>query len=256
MRQVASRLPITYIAGTNLTKNGLAMVITLAKYLTKPRLDRHELRKAIKALKHHDLLNADIDALKKRLAPILHHYVHPSPLIQPGERIFRAVAWPEKPVDKAQLGYPPPEKVKFGRCNRPSEPVFYGSVGSTAAIQELAPTHGTRLVISMWRVTKPILVASLGYYENVFDGSQRWSQVWWRRSNPRQMEPIGANTPENSYIDAFLANEFTRQVSKGHEWQYKLSVAISESYLKAKAAHLTDNAVPGVTRPSETMTGI
>jgi hypothetical protein len=218
----------------------------------------HELRKKIKAIKRLNLRHANLDSLKTALAPILHHYVHPSPLIQPGERIYRAVLWPNRPTHKSQLGYPPSDKVNFGRCNRLGEPVFYGSVGSTAAIQELAPLDGTRLAISMWRVTKPVLAASVGYSQKAFSdlGSTRWSQIWWRQQISTEPDPVGANTLENRFLDNFIASEFTKRVSKGDEWQYTLSVAISESYLKGRPAEIFAAEIPGVTRPGETLTGI
>lgn len=209
-------------------------------------------------LKALHLQRADLEYLKKQLVPILHHYVHPAPLIQPGERIFRAVLWSEKPKLKGQLSYPPAEIVTtYGRTNRPGEPIFYGSVGSTAAIQELVPATGARLALSMWRVTTPTMVASVGYSEDAFArlGSDRWPKIWWRREHG--IEPVGFRTPENKLLDNFLAREFTRRVPRNQGWQHKLSVAVSETYLNSKAGSFEGIAglhVAGLTRPGETIT--
>jgi len=227
-------------------------------YLTKPRPPFRDVRRKIKALKRLNLRQADIDSLKKELAPLLHHYVHPSPLLQSGERIFRAVPWPARPTHRDELTYPPAQKVNHGRCNRLGEPVFYGSVGSTAAIQELTPIHGVRLALAMWRVTKPIMLASLGYSETAFVkmGSERWSNVWWRQSlgDP---EPPAAKNRENMLLDRFLADEFTRKIPKNGEWRYKLSIAIAETFLKAKPAEsISGVAIPGVLNAGDSLTGI
>jgi hypothetical protein len=60
-------------------------------YVINPRIESRELRKKIKEFKQLNLHVVDIDVLKMTLAPILHHYVHPAPLIQPGEFIFRTL---------------------------------------------------------------------------------------------------------------------------------------------------------------------
>jgi hypothetical protein len=97
-----------------------------------------QLRRRLAALRQFDLQRADIAFLKEQLRPILHHYVHGAPLIEAGERVFRAVMWPDRPSSVAQLTYPPTAAVtRYGRINRPGESVFYSSVGSTAAIKRL-----------------------------------------------------------------------------------------------------------------------
>jgi hypothetical protein len=87
----------------------------MESYFTKTRMPLPELRKSIKALKRLDLRHSDIDSIKRALAPLLHHYVHSSPLIQAGERIFRAVFLHNRPTHKSHMGYPPANKVGHGR---------------------------------------------------------------------------------------------------------------------------------------------
>jgi hypothetical protein len=227
-------------------------------YLTEPRVPLHEVRKRIKTLKRLDLQRADIDSLKSELASLLHHYVHPSPMAQTGERVFRAVQWPSRPSHKRQLTYPPMTKVDYGRCNRAGESIFYASASSTAALQELTPANGVRMVLAMWRVTKPIVMASLGYSERAFAklASTRWSQVWWRQ-NLGDPEPLAANSRENKLIDRFLAGEFTKRIPKAQEWLYKLSIAIAETYLKGKpAADVSGVVIPNVLLAGQSLTGV
>jgi hypothetical protein len=178
-------------------------------YITKPRLQSRELRKKIKDFKQLNLRKIDIDVLRTALAPILHHYVHPAPLIQPGELLFRTVPWDDRPSLIGQLSYPPSLKVGYGRCNRPGDPVFYGSTNGISAIQELVPPNGTRLVLSMWRVTKPIFAACVGYSEKTFRdfGSNRWSDIWWQKKSSAEIEPIGARTPENNLGRGLISAE-------------------------------------------------
>jgi hypothetical protein len=153
--------------------------------------------------------------------------------------------------------YPPANKVGYGRCNRPGEPIFYGSVGSHAAIRELTPPTGARLALSMWRVNRLVLAVAIGYSEQVFAklGSQR-SNVWWRQDNQTESVPLGATSRENLIVDRFLAKEFTKHVSEDEKWRYKLSIAISEAYLKAPPAdNVAGVEIPGLIRPPDSLTG-
>jgi hypothetical protein len=227
-------------------------------YISNPRIQSRELRKKIKDFKQLNLRTIDIDALKTTLAPILHHYVHPAPLIGPGELIFRTVTWSDRPSLIKQLTYPPSERVDYGRCNRPADPVFYGSTNGISAVQELAPPNGARLVLSMWRVTKPILAACVGYSERTFRdfGSNRWSDIWWQKQALPEFEPVGARTPENNLVNRFLAKEFTRSIPKDDTWKYKLSACISETFLQAKSADYANGEIPGLLRAGESTTGI
>lgn len=191
-----------------------------------------ELRHNIRYVKGLDLRRADLDYLKSKLLPIVGGYVHASPVVGVGELVFRAVPWEHRPVHKKDLSYPPAFKVRtYQRANRPGEPMFYGSVGSSATILELAPSTGTRLAISTWRVNKELYVVDFGYTEDNFRRlkSDRWRQVWWAKSRKNGPE----STSANQLVHEFLSREFTRKVPRGAEWQYKLSVAVSEISLKA-----------------------
>jgi len=96
----------------------------------------------------------------------------------------------------------------------------------------------------------------VGYSESAFKelGASRWAQIWWRQRKD-EPEPLTASTPENELIDRFLAKEFTRRVPRDQEWRYKLSVAITEAYLKALPA-VPGTRPDGMLRPGETISGI
>jgi hypothetical protein len=103
-----------------------------------------------------------------------------------------------------------------------------------------------------------MIAVAIGYSEESFAklGSDRWSKIWWRRQHG--MEPTGIRMPENKLLDRFLAREFTRRVARGEEWMYKLSIAISDIFLKARPASAEGIAglhSSGVTRVGEVVTG-
>lgn len=182
------------------------------------------MRERIRALRRIELQNADIDFLKRRLEPILRGYLLVTPILMPGQRVFRGVLWPERPTYINQLKQPPPHKVTtIQRANRPGEPRFYCSAGAPAAVFELRPKKGDRIAISEWHVLEKLCMLNVGYDERalVRMGSRRDSPHW-------QRAPIEGERRANKLLHEFLASEFTRDVPTGSEHLYKLTVAIAE----------------------------
>ena len=193
------------------------------------------MRSRIKALRRINLEQAELEFLKSQLRPLSHLYVHVTPVVDVGELVFRAVPWPQKPTHTTHLSYAPASKIKtYQRANRPNQPMFYCSTGSSATIMELAPRNGERLAISKWRVEEPIIVVNCGYTEKNFvrQQSERWKKLKW--AQPTDNDPPAARSRSNRLVHEFLAAEFTRQVSNGCEHEYKLSAAIAENFLSAQ----------------------
>ncbi len=192
-----------------------------------------ELHKRIQAIKNLKLEVTDLDYLKEQLLPIARSYFYKSPIAQTDQLIYRGVLWREKPTNKKQFSYPPAEIIEtFQRVNKPHEPMFYGSVGCHSTILELAPRTGDRIAISKWRVIKPLYLNSLGYAEDIFRdaGSSEWAKKWWALR--RNDDPEILFTNENKLVHNFFNREFTKKVPPNEAHQYKVTVAISELFLK------------------------
>ena len=60
----------------------------------------------------------------------------------------------DKVFDAGQHSYPPSSACGPGRCNLPSQPVFYGSDSYDCAIREMKTPDESRYVLSLWRLPK------------------------------------------------------------------------------------------------------
>jgi len=171
--------------------------------------------------------------LKSILVPLLNSYFISSTTANTEELIYRAVPWEKKPENKTQLSYPPTSKVKLGRANIPEKSIFYGSVGCHSTILELEPKQGDRLAISKWRVKRNLNLVCVGYTENAFKGKSginRFEELPWIKQHAADHL---SHKQGNQFVHEFLAREFTKKVTTGNEWQYKISAAISKLVMNA-----------------------
>src|SRR6516162_7839359 len=84
-------------------------------------------------------------------------------------------------VTRADLIYPPADKAPVGRANRPSDPLFYCTVGKEPVFFELGDlSAGTDLVLAFWRTTARMIVNAIGYTQSAFDalGAKRPCPTW------------------------------------------------------------------------------
>lgn len=204
----------------------------------------HDIRSRITALKRIDLRMAKIDVLKSRLKLLFRGFVFSSPVLMPGQVLYRGISWSEKPQFRTQLSYPPCEAIKtLQRVNRQHKPMFYCSASREAPIFELGLKPGNYLAISKWLVNQRILVSNIGYSDEVFRklGSARQASPWWQFDLPQ------TRLTANSLIANFMASEFARVVNPGEEHLYKLPIAIAEKlYLDTLHPDPVDSKIDGM----------
>jgi hypothetical protein len=186
-----------------------------------------EIRARIAALKRVNLNTVEVDFLKQRLSLLFHAYTVSSPFLSVGQQLHRGVIWRQRPDFVHQLSYPPAALLNsYGRANRPSQSMFYASVSRESPFFELEVKAGDLVALSRWRVTKKILVNSVGYATNTsvrFGATRLASPSWLTTSKETQ-------TLSNRIRHEYFAEEFCRHpISSPHE--YKLSVAITERLL-------------------------
>ncbi len=196
-------------------------------------IDLKKLKKLVRHVKALNLKETNFEYLKTILVPMLNGYFVSSAISNTEELIYRAVPWEKKPTNKTQLSYPPATKVRLGRANNPERPIFYGSAGCHSTILELEPNQGDRLAISKWRVKKNLNLVCVGYTENAFKGKSgmnRFEELPWIKQHAADHL---SHKQGNHFVHEFLAREFTKRVTTGNEWQYKISAAISELAMNA-----------------------
>ncbi len=181
-------------------------------------------RKHIAELLSIDLQSADIECLKASLEPLFRGYVISTPIIQTGEKLFRGALKAKQPTSIKDLSYPPVEAIPYyQRANRPHKPMLYASVAREAPFFELSLKANDHVAISKWKTKRKIIVNNVGYSVGVFN----------RLSSDRILPPWKAkhsalSSPSNVLVDEFFAQQFAKIVPTGHDYEYKMSVAIAE----------------------------
>lgn len=130
---------------------------------------------------------------------------------------------------------------KIGRANSEETTVFYGSIeteilnGFGTASFELLPTTHTEdetlrnldfstldLVAGIWEIQRPMPVVVLG---NLSENYINLNQLGHQRT--KMIKDFLDNNPENAkvvrLVDKFLGDEFSKEVIRGQEYNYKIS---------------------------------
>lgn len=201
--------------------------------IERPSLE--EVSECINAIRCLDLKTIDIDTLKDDLFLLFKGYLNRTPKLPHDQRFYRGVIWEDKPKNVKELSYPPSDKVKsYGRVNRPKRPIFYGSTSIQAIFHELNLESGDKVALSKWKSKVPLLFNNVGYTKLCFKKlrSKRlppsWSEI---KENDSDFDKV------NKEIREYFSQEFTKDVKKGEEHLYKISVAIAEKHFHDKLFH-------------------
>lgn len=217
----------------------------------------YDVKKRIKAIRQINLQDADIDFLKNRLELFFKGYALSTPVLMPDQVLYRGRIISSKPQKTIEIGYPPANLVKqLGRANRIEQTMFYSSIAREAPFYELKVKPGDFVAVSQWNVLEKLFINNVGYFEKIFDrlGSTREAQQHWQKESQKQSKA-------NQLTHDFIAEEFARDVLPGHEYEYKMSVAISEKLLGNISFdnHFADmpniNKIAGILYPALAMKG-
>jgi hypothetical protein len=217
----------------------------------------HEVRNQVAALRRINLETVELPFLIERIKPLFHGFVVYTPILEVGQKVYRAVKWDKKYSTVARLSYPPPDKVKtFGRVNRPGQPVFYCSVAWNAPLFELRVEVGDHIALSRWGVTERLIVNNIGYTDAVFERlqSDRPSEPRWARRDG------STETPTSRLLQRFFSEEFAREISSSEEHLYKISNAVAHFLLHdihedVRIPGVKTNQMAGLVYPAIAMLG-
>jgi hypothetical protein len=179
-----------------------------------------ETLKAIETIASHGETPEELHRLLK--------YVHcgtisVTPAFEPGLEIFRAVRIDTKPFHRSRLSYPPQRYVtQHGRLNAIGEVLFYGSVGQIGnSLYECRANTGDLFAMGCWRTTRTLVLNQMGYSSKDVDSRAP--------GRPRQTWINGApvDGTRDSLLHAWQSEVFTKNVARGEEWQYNLSIALA-----------------------------
>jgi len=184
----------------------------------------------IKQLMRINSPSVSIRYVREKLEILLAGFAHTSMIIPPAwGKLHRAVKSEEKPEFIKNLRYPPKEKAGLSRANLSRNPMFYCSGNPMAIFYELGLKAGDKVATAKWKMRDEILVSPLGYTADAF-----------RRLNASRACPIVVPEDKkhmreldktNKRIFEFIHDLFTKIVSPGDEYIYKLTAIIAEFFL-------------------------
>jgi hypothetical protein len=149
--------------------------------------------------------------------------------------------------DIGHLKYPPDKTyvTKYGRCNLPGQPIFYGSLMRMTSLNELKPKVGDLITESTWvpKTNKPILYFPifLNQPTNQPFINRETGEVIPRLTNIRTLEMETAfddflkdypqNTKKHYYaIMQFIADCFSKPINSANHWNYLYSAYLSDKF--------------------------
>jgi len=206
---------------------------TYQLHVPKPDIDPlniGEIQAKIDELRKTDLETTDIDDLINGINTCFRGYRIQVPRIKKGLKLYRGVKCKNKSQIMHQLTYPPAGKIiRYHRAGRPGQPLFYCSSTWQAPFYEIRVNKEDRLALSTWITKAPLLVNHTGYDSEVLKalGSSRKSTTLVNADDQEKYSQVDV------LISRFLSEEFARNVLKGQEYLYKLSIAIAEYHFKS-----------------------
>jgi hypothetical protein len=223
----------------------------MAKYTQAKRM-RLEIRRRINALRRLDLAIVKEDYLEQRVRELLNIGYVARPLLVNASKAYRVRLNDDGTLftNTKDLWYPPAKYIKAkGRVNDVGESVFYYSDSENTAVIEKRPEAGDILTVLESELIDPDrhpLVMVLGIHE------------YTARSNPK----YGGTPPEfdekqkqflekegisktNPLLQAYLTEEFMRQVNPGKEHEYNITIAITK-ILMNEPEMLNEDGSPAV----------
>lgn len=200
-------------------------------------MDIDSLKHELSQLGNIDRESCDIDDLRRRMGRLFDGYTCLTRVIDSGTA-FRARRNDTKPRfdHVSELWYPVSEHVKkLGRVNRIGQSTFYVSASHQTATLEMRPAVGD--VITILRMKRkprkvPLHVMEIGVAEKQsVHGLPQTVRIVENTPFGRMHVKERGVLEHNLAMRSFLAEEFTRIVSPGHEHEFKMTIAIGEFLL-------------------------
>ena len=182
-----------------------------------------EIMYTISDLKTWDLRAASIDQIKSALDVILIGHHRFGMQIHAGQSVFRGRRGPKR-LTIGELCYPPASETCLNRANRAGNPILYVSSIREIPTFELQLSVGDTVTLVEWVLSAPLFVNCVGYTEETFRrlGSARTPEHENSIQGPAHMGPV------DEMVDVFLAESYTKPVTRAEEHEYRLTAAVAE----------------------------
>lgn len=208
-------------------------------------LNSNSLFKNMELLRSFDLRDGSIEDLTILVQDLIKGYLNRTVIFPKGGSLFRAIPYATKPTRLDQLSYPPDILARENRANRAGKQVLYCSTSKGTPIYEIRPTPGSYVALVQYNIEKDLEVAHIGFtHENLNRMNVDRGMPEWSLDNN-----ILSKLEINSFLENYLAEEFTQVIGADDHHLYKLTIAIAE--LLTRHSHIF-----GLIYPSIATTGL
>lgn len=213
-----------------------------------PKPTHQELKARIQEIESLDLYLVSIQNIKDLLKSLFTNHFIITPLVDPGLLLYRGIKYETKPNRFSYLSYPPSDKVKIGRTNQEGISRFYCSTEKYVPFYELPVYVGDKIVLSEWRVKKPMFVNNVGYTNsNFLDLNSTRPLPVFESASPKVPELL---KEENQLVQNFLAKMFSQDISENNLHLYKLTNAIADHHLGENSEGFSNVKFKGLLYPT------
>lgn len=212
----------------------------------KYELDVNDVERAISRIDNADFKKLTIDDFEQYLIPLFKGYKVTVPKFEEGIYLYRGRICKKKPINKKEIIYPVPEKIKrYGRANDIGESFFYATTARAVPFFELNVGKGDYVALSKWKTTDKLLVNHIGFSnecKEYLKSTRLLDEIYDFVKSTKSHGDL------NSLVHDYLAYRFSKVTNPGEEDYYKLTIAIGRKLFK-------DDMFSGLLYPTIAMTG-
>ena len=200
------------------------------------------IQKRIRYAKNLNLKFVDQSEIDRAISECLLGFASPSFSLENWGRrsIYRSVKPDGRSIETVDdVKYPPSKFVeKYGRANKPREPIFYGATEVDTTVLELRPNVDDIIFVAEWQLrgeSSPI-VREVGLIETLNHVRPDLGAKLGDWLTPGKTQGVsGSDIIKQQDIRDFLSDEFTKIVRTGFEHEYRIPASIASALITGKA---------------------
>lgn len=200
----------------------------------------HRITQLLEELRICNLQKAKVSTLRNRLMKVIKDFLC-SPKYINAQSVYRIRKNKNARLfeNVSELWYPNPDIViRRGRANDKQSSIFYCADSEETAIVEMKLSVGDILTVLKSDLidSKQLpLVTPLGIYQYTAQHNPNLGgESLEKELKKLNIFPNPSDLKKNLRIDEFLAEQFTKYVESGKEYEYKITIALSELFLNTE----------------------
>ncbi|MCC6582258.1 MAG: RES domain-containing protein [Chitinophagales bacterium] len=167
--------------------------------------------------------------------------------------LFRAIKYPEKPLNVNKLVYPPIEKAKKNRASDEGEQLFYCSDSKITCLYEINADKNDKIVIGEWNTQDHLFTNSIGFTKSNLDylgtDQYRFTEEFKASFHPKFF------APDNYSLIEKIGYLFCQENFEENSNYYAFTIAIAKALYNGRIIN-TERQIDGIIYPTIRNNGI